>query len=318
MGRRILSAGVVVLALAAGCSTGAADTGPADKTELKAAAKTYAQLTDVLNQLYDKCMAGKGFTVHPRHRPADPAAYTDKEPPPDRPENLAQAQKYGYGIETPLPSKSDAEAVQPDPFDEQPEAVQRDYSAALTGPGTLNRNEQRIPGEKEREFFVMPDGNKQFIYKKGCQPETDRAVYGDVKHYVKLRYVATSGLDRAVYTAAATDPDVNEARGAWISCMAGKGYPGMTDTVDAARKADGYYRNIDRSSQEAVLRAQDKEIAQAVAHAECADQTDFNEKLATAWNRALSDYLADHEADLVGWREASETTLTKARNMLAG
>lgn len=317
MGRRLLSAGAAVLALAAGCSTGNADPGPPDLAALNAGAEKYAQLTDVLNQLYDKCMAGKGFTVHPRHEPTDPATVVTTKPPADRPENLDQARKYGYGIETPLPSESDA-AVQPDPFDAQPEEALQAYSAGLTGPGSLNRNERRVSGEKEREFFVMPDGNKQAVFTKGCQPETDRAVFGDVKHAVVLRYTATSGLSRAAYQAAATQPDVNEARAAWISCMAGKGYPGMTDTVDAPRKADGYYRNIDRSSQEAVQRAQDKEIAQAVAHAECADETDFNEKLATAWNRALSDYLAEHEADLVAWREASETTLVKARDMLAG
>jgi hypothetical protein len=318
MGRRLLSAGAVVLALAAGCSTSNADPGPADLAALNAGAQKYAQLTDALNQLYDKCMAGKGFTVHPRHEPTDPTTFVITKPPVDRPENLGQARKYGYGINTPLPSESDDAAVRPDPFDTQPEEVRQAYSAGLTGPGNLNRNERRVSGEKERAFFVMPDGNKQAVFTKGCQPETDRAVFGDVEHAVELRYTATSGLDRAVYTAAATDPDVNEARGAWISCMAGKGYPGMTDTVDAARKADGYYRNIDPSSQEAVLRAQDKEIAQAVAHAECADQTEFTEKLATAWNRALSDYLAGHEADLVAWRESSETALTKARNMLAG
>ena len=324
MKRRLLLACAVMVVLASGCTTGEADpattseSGAAGKAALNSAANAYARLTDVLNRLYDKCMAGKGFTVHPRHEPADPAVYSAKEAPLDRPESLGQAREYGYGIATPLPSKSDDDAGQPDPFDELPAAVQRDYDQGLTGPGAPNRGEKSLPGEKEREVFAMPDGNKQFIYKEGCQPETDRAVYGDVKRYVALRYAATGGLDRAVWNAASVDPAASTARAEWISCMAGKGYPGVTDSVDAARKADAYYRNVNQANPDAVRQAQDKETTQAVAHAECADQTGVNEKLTAAWHTALSKYLAEHEADLLAWQDSSETALAKAQNMLAG
>ena len=320
MKRRLLLAGAVTVALAAGCSTGEAEPGaggPADKTALNAAADTYAQLSDALNRLYDKCMAGKGFTVHPRHEPMDPAIYTAKEVPPDRPENLDYARKYGYGMTT-APSVERKPAEQPDPFDELPEKIRQDYDQALTGPGQPNRGEQSVPGGKEREVWVMPDGQMQFIYKKGCQPETDRAVLGDVKRYVGLRYAATSGLDRAVWNAANATPEVSTARAEWISCMAGKGYPGVTDTVDAARKADVYYKNVNQANADAMRQAQDKETTQAVAHAECADQTDLNSKLTTAWHSALSKYLGEHEADLLAWQDFSEKALSRAQSMLAG
>jgi hypothetical protein len=312
--------GAVTVALAAGCSTGEAEPragGGADKTALNAAAGTYAQLSDALNRLYDKCMAGKGFTVHPRHDPVDPAIYTLKEPPPDRPENLDYARKYGYGMVT-APQTEPKTAEQPDPFDELPEQARQDYDQALTGPGKANRGGRSVPGGKERDVWVMPDGQMQFIYKKGCQPETDRAVYGDVKRYVGLRYAATSGLDRAVWNAAATEPAVSAASAEWISCMAGKGYPGMTDTVDAARKADVYYRNVNQANPDAMRQAQDKETTQAVAHAECADQTGINDKLTAAWHSALSKYLGEHEADLLAWQDFSEKALARAQNMLAG
>lgn len=321
MGRRLLLVGAVTVALVAGCTTGEATTSaPSSENSaaLNAAADAYARLGDVLNRLYDKCMAGKGFTVHPRHEPVDPAVYAAKEAPLDRPESLAQARKYGYGINTPLPSEAEKKAAQPDPFDGLSEQDRLAYDEALTGPGKANRSERSVPGEKEREVWVMPDGNKQFIYKKGCQPETDRAVYGDVKRYVGLRYAATSGLDRAVWNAAATEPAVSAASAEWISCMAGKGYPGVTDSVDAARKADAYYRNVNQANPDAMRQAQDKETTQAVAHAECADQTGINSKLATAWNSALSKYLAEHEADLLAWQDSSETALARAQNMLAG
>ena len=322
MGRRLLLVGAVTVALAAGCTTGSADpvagAGAADKAALNASASAYARLTDVLNRLYDKCMAGKGFTLHPRHAPADPAVYATKEPPLDRPENLDDARKYGYHISATPEVAPKADAVGTDPFDEQSEEARREYGVGLTGPGTPNRGERVLPGEKEREVFVMPDGNKQFIYKQGCQPETDRAVLGDVKRYVTVRYAATSGLDRAVWNASANGPEVRAARAEWISCMDGKGFPGMTDTVDATRKAEGYYRNVNQANQDAVRQALAKETAQAVAHAECADQTGINEKLTTAWQRELSAYLATHEADLVAWQELSENALTRAQNMLAG
>jgi hypothetical protein len=321
MGRRLLLVGAVTVALVAGCATGEATTSApsaGDGAALNAAADSYARLADVLNRLYDKCMAGKGFTVHPRHEPVDPAIYSAKEAPLDRPENLDQARKYGYGIGTALPAKGEDKAAPPDPFDELPAQVKQDYDQALTGPGKANRSERSVPGEKEREVWVMPDGNKQFIYKKGCQPETDRAVYGDVKRYVALRYAATSGLDRAVWTAASTEPAASAARAEWISCMAAKGYPGVTDSVDAARRADVYYRNVSRANPDAMRQAQDKETTQAVAHAECADQTDVNEKLTAAWHGALSKYLAEHEADLLAWQDFSEKALSRAQNMLAG
>jgi hypothetical protein len=321
MGRRLLLVGAVTVALATGCSTGEATTSTPsaeNSAALNAAADSYARLADVLNRLYDKCMTGKGFTVHPRHVPVDPAVYSAKEAPLDRPENLDQARKYGYGIVRVLPGKAEEKAEPPDPFDALPQQVQQAYDQALTGPGKANRSERSVPGEKEREVWVLPDGQKQFIYRKGCQPETDRAVYGDVKRYVALRYAATSGLDRAVWNAANATPEVSAARTEWISCMAGKGYPGVTDSVDAARKADVYYRNVSRANPDAMRQAQDKETTQAVAHAECADQTDVNEKLTAAWHSALSTYLAEHEADLLAWQDFSEKALSRAQNMLAG
>lgn len=320
MRSRMLLAGAVVLAFVAGCSGGDAEPGvdgnAADTASLNAAAAAYAQLNDVLYRLYDKCMAGKGFTVHPRYAPMDPAVYAVKEAPLDRPENLDDARAYGYHISAQPPVESTGDDARPDPFDELPADARRRYAEGLTGPGAANRSENPMPGEKEREVFVMPDGNKQFVYKKGCQPETDRAVLGDVRRYVELRYAATSGLDRAVWDASANGPEVASARGEWISCMSGKGYPGMTDTVDAARKAEAYYRNVSQSNQDAVRQARDKETAQAVAHAECADESGINEKLTVAWNRELAAYLAAHEADLVAWQDFSRTALAKAQNML--
>lgn len=320
MGRRLLLTGAVVFALTAGCSSGDAEPGTdgaaADTASLNAAASAYAQLNDVLYRLYDKCMTGKGFTVHPRYAPMDPAVYAVKEVPPDRPENLDDARKYGYRISVNPPTEATGDDDAPDPFDQLPADVRRGYAEGLTGPGAANRSENPMPGEKEREVFVMPDGNKQFVYKKGCQPETDRAVLGDVRRYVELRYFATSGLDRAVWDASANGPEVTAARGEWISCMSGKGYPGMTDTVDAARKAEAYYQNVSQSNPDAVRLARDKETAQAVAHAECADETGINDKLAVAWNRELAAYLAAHEADLLAWQDFCGTALTRAQNML--
>ncbi|HEX6360725.1 hypothetical protein [Actinophytocola sp.] len=313
----------VVLALVAGCTPVAADdpaSTPANdesRASLNAAAGVYVRLVDVLNRLYDKCMAGKGFTVHPRHEPVDPASFTAKEPPLDRPENLDDARKYGYRISAAPEVAPTEKVVEPDPFDAQPEEVRRQYAEGLTGPGNPNRGERTRPGDKERDVFVMPDGNKQFVYKQGCQPETDRAVLGDVKRFVELRYAATSGLDHAVHNAAAADPGASAARAAWISCMSGRGYPGVTDSVDAARKAESYYENVDQANADAVRQARDSEIEQAVAHAQCAEQTRVNEALQAAWNRELATYLATHEADLVAWQEFSEASLTRAQQMLA-
>jgi hypothetical protein len=241
-----------------------------------------------------------------------------KEPPVARPESVDDARQYGYRIAEGPPAAGPTDKnFNGDPFNDQPEDVQKRYNEALTGPGNPTRSERVLPGDKERDIYVMPDGSKKFVYKQGCQPDMDRAVLGDVKRYIELRYAGSSGLDKAVYQAAQNDPEVAAARSAWAACMSGKGYPGMPDPVEAAKKAEYFYQNVDQRNPDAMRQAKDKEVAQAVAHAECAAQTKVEEQLQAAWRKDYASYLTAHEADLVAWQEFAKGALTKAQQLLA-
>src|SRR5512139_4052212 len=108
---------------------------PVTHGALNAAAEVDAQLYDARNRLYDKCMSGKGFTVHPSHQPVDPAQYTINEPPAPVPENEADARRFGYRISEAPQGEPAEKVVRHDPFDDLPPQVRRQYDEALTGPG---------------------------------------------------------------------------------------------------------------------------------------------------------------------------------------
>jgi hypothetical protein len=126
MGRRVL-ASAVVIALAAGCTIGGtnlatgSEFGFVTKTAPNSAAGARARLTDMVEQVYDRCMAHKGLSAHVAHRLAGPATYHRQEAiahPTDGPDN---PRKCGDDSSPTAPTRTSATATEPDPFDEQPD-----------------------------------------------------------------------------------------------------------------------------------------------------------------------------------------------------
>jgi hypothetical protein len=279
---------------------------------LNSAAEIAADLTNTQTRLRERCMTKKGFTVHPLTGQEEPRTIV---PPAPLVESVDAARKQGYGLSNPptQPGKTGTA----DPFSQLPQAEQDRYREAMSGPRLATAG---IPGPngsihlktKDEDEFPLPDGTKAYRARQGCEGEVSRAVLLDFPRYAWLERVALYGLQDEVYKNAMNAPEPKTARAAWENCMAGKGYPGMTESETAHKKAESFYATgLPESS------AHDQEIALAVAHATCDQETGFETKKLQSWQREYVRYLEAHETDLVAWHEYVKEALGRAQRMLS-
>jgi hypothetical protein len=282
---------------------------------LNSAAGIAADLTNTQTRLRERCMARKGFTVHPLTGRAEPRTIV---PPAPLVASVETARRQGYGLSGAPEGSGPAEkAVTADPFGQLPRTEQDRYYEAMSGPRLPAAT---IPGQdgtihlktKEEDEFPLPDGTKAYRPRLGCEAEVSNAVLADFPRYAWLERVALYGLQHEVFKTAMDAPEPRAARGAWETCMAGKGYPGMTEAETARKKAETFYAaGVSESS------ARDQEVALAVAHAGCDAETGFETAKLTAWQREYVTYLEGHETDLVAWHEYVKEALARAQRMLS-
>lgn len=299
----------LALLLATTACTGDSDGGEPPDAVLSSAARLDAELSNTQTRLRELCMTRKGFTVHPLTGQAEPRMIT---PPQPLLASVEVAREQGYQP----PSPPDEAPLAADPFNQLPQAEQDRYHEAMSGP---QEETTAVPGAngaihmktRDEDEFVLPDGTKVYRARQGCEGEVSRAVLVDFPRYAWLERVALYGLQDEVHRNAMNAPEPRMTRAEWESCMAGKGYPGMTESETARRKAKSYYAS---GMPEAKARSQEIELA--VAHATCDSETGFEATKLEAWQREYVRYLEAHETDLVAWHEYVRDALTRAQRML--
>ncbi|PZT76719.1 MULTISPECIES: hypothetical protein [unclassified Streptomyces] len=300
--------GAALLSLISGCSseTSAEDLATARRAQsaLDSANAALAQERAAETKLIRKCMAAKGFTVFPdegRSSGAGDAAGRAIELSP----TAETARKVGYGVDPRRPENQKVEEST-DSFDALPTEVKRKHSMAMDG--YVDRPE----GGVEFDF----GGGKVMVPSKGCRGETLKAVYGDVKEYLRLNWTVYNTVKQNSAEILAEDDDYQNALSAWATCLKAKGY-GEVDTPEKARKtAMSYYAGIPDGDTDALDEAQRSEIKQAKADAACGEKTALNSKAREAKSRASATSLVEHEAEITAWLELITKAKDKAQQLL--
>lgn len=239
----------------------------------------------------------------------------------------------------------------PDAFYGLPEEEQERYFIALEG---VDRNkimqeqadggastEVSRPGEvfDEPDFptfekIVLPDGSKRQYPTQGCSAEVNAKVFsGGMADYLETEFYALDKFGSVVWKDVAETAEMQALNTAWSDCMNGRGFDGLAAPEDAYERASGYYwgemvsdgsdgatvyEEPEPKSDAELDEAREKEIKLAVAHAECATETSYEDGHSRLLKGALDTYLVDQETRLFHWYEYVKASLVTAQNLLKG
>ncbi len=266
------------------------------QTALDQANAALEQERDAETRLIRRCMNAQGFTVFPTDGAGGDGGRTRSEDLSPSPET---ARSVGYGAD---PRRSGSRPAQggADDFDALPEDVKRAHSMAMDG--YVDKPE----GGVEFDF----GGGKVMVSSKGCRGETLKAVYGDVKEYLRLNWSVYNTVKQNGAHILARDDGYQKALAQWASCMKSAGYAHVPTPEKARETARSYYAGLPDGDTTALDTARNAEIAQATADAECGTRAGLNTKARDAKSRASAASLVKHEADITAWL----ALVTKARD----
>ncbi|MEV6681275.1 hypothetical protein AB0N09_31060 [Streptomyces erythrochromogenes] len=266
------------------------------------------------SRLIRACMNEKGFTVFPSGGAnggggvggeAGGAGFgEDLSPSPEA------ARAAGYGVD---PRRSGArkdgkaaEDTDGDDFDALPQDVKRAHGMAMDG--YVDRPE----GGVEFDF----GGGKVMVPSKGCRGETLKALYGDVKEYLRLNWTVYNTVKQNGARILADDDAYQDALSQWASCMKDGGYPEVPTPEKARQVARARYADLPDSDPAAFDKALRAEVEQAVTDAECGTRSGLNATAREARSRASARSLVKHEADIMAWLELVTKARDRARALL--
>lgn len=255
-------------------------------------------------KLVQRCMAQKGFNVHPnRNNEIQPSVLP--EPPYSSP-TTAEARDAGYGIGGLSSDKTEPRRPS-SAFDQLSAAEQSAYFAAETGV---------VAGESPERG---PDG--RFV-RGGCQGEAHKIMFGQGREPVNPVYE----IEEKVQVRLRNDPELKSALAKWSSCIEEAGYPKFRDPSDARRYAEFFHYPSDGSSRNGGVvpqggpwpfsEARKREVALATADATCADKYQLREVHSRVWSRELADVVASLEPAVVAYSEAMDIAIEKAQHAL--
>ncbi|QES56011.1 hypothetical protein DEJ51_19105 [Streptomyces venezuelae] len=247
-------------------------------------------------------MNDKGFKVFPA---GGSGTDSGKKQSGDLSPSPETARTVGYGAD---PRTSDTRKPQggPDDFDALPEDVKRAHSMAMDG--YVDKPE----GGVEFDF----GGGKVMVPSTGCRGETLKAVYGDVKEYLRLTWTVYNKVKQNGARILADDDGYQKALSEWASCMKSGGYPEIATPEKAREVALSRYANVPETAAAALDNARDAEIKQATTDAECAAGVDLNTEAREAKSKASAASLVKHEADIMAWLELVTKARGKAQDLL--
>ncbi|MFC9583982.1 hypothetical protein ACFVJ8_14290 [Streptomyces yangpuensis] len=305
---RVVTA-IAVVAVLTGSASACSEESPKDmetarraQAALDSANEALEQERDAETKLIRKCMNDQGFKVFPSDGANSNKGKKRSEDLTPTPET---ARTVGYGAD---PRRSENQKAQEvgDDFDALPEDVKRAHSMAMDG--YVDKPE----GGVEFDF----GGGKVMVPSKGCRGETLKAVYGDVKEYLRLNWTVYNTVKQDSARILGDDDAYQKALSEWASCMKAGGYPEIPTPEKAREAALSHYANVPDGDTAALDNAQRAEIKQATTDADCGTKVGLNTKAREAKSKASADSLVKHEAEITAWLELITKAKAKAQELL--
>lgn len=307
--RPIRAAGVAASALAwalaaTACGkTSAAEASPQARDAILALSVPPSELQIAAGKVIKRCMKDKGFEYQPSQEAPSPLGSGD---------NLSgvlgildeqDADRFGYGALVTNPGDS-SRATNSIGTPQSP-----DYTKALTGfPMDISSGSANGTPPKGAMVEVQIDGASYSTLGGGCVGEAWKRIYGSPEDYLRLGYLP-QGISRFARDIQ-DDSAVEEAWERYGTCMSGVGYAdvhNLRDSQTIAKKR--FTRALDE-----VPSADER--AMAVADARCQRSSGAVSSLNDAMLRAGSEWLNEHEADLLAVAEVQRESLRRAKEVI--
>ncbi|MGI5170150.1 hypothetical protein ACQEU3_37940 [Spirillospora sp. CA-253888] len=283
-----LALGVMVV-WAGGGGTGAAGRA-ASSGDRPVAATGDELLHRASERLIARCMARAGF------------AYTE-QPPPSPAEPVARqvlgdvewARRHGYGLLPDGPGSGDQDS-------------NSRHLAGLTPEGR-NAWYGRLMGSGRRLVVELPGAGRLSASDNGCVAEARRALYGDLAGWYRARRIVDH-LDGYAAREMTRTPRYRAGLAAWAGCVRERGY-----AVSSPREL----RRLATPGTPAPVGGQAKarEIAAAVAEAECATSTGFSRAADALHRRYRTEIEGRFARELDALKSYERDAAPRARRILA-
>ncbi|WP_027341280.1 hypothetical protein [Hamadaea tsunoensis] len=255
---------------------------------LQETAALNAQVDTERQKLIAKCMAAKGFRVHPaavsnvppfRSPLPEPATWTlDK--------TQAATIGYGYGETLRNPAPSDSPAAKT-AFDNLPPAQQRQYATTRD---------------------AQPNG---------CAAQARKTMIGPSPAPVRFGAPSPSDLLTTPVEQASADKRVTTMLSAWSGCMKKAGYAGLHDVDEAYKMTMRRYGA--HGEPPVYTRTRElAEIKQAGADARCREQVTMASVMVTVITERATTLLLKYEQWIVAWRDDARQQLERLRAQTGG
>lgn len=303
----LASAGLPLMltAVLSGCTT--AEPASADEersarraqSALDATQEVKAQVVDAELKLLRKCMVGKGFTVFPEDGAASPRSKDLEAVSP----SLETAKRIGYGLD---PRRTEIERrtqTSSDSFDQLPDSKKAAHTLAMYGP------------DSDVVSYEFGEG-KVSIPRSGCMGEVRKALYGDLKTYLRLQWTAQNTVNTDAAAELSKDSEVQDAAAKWAMCMKSAGYPSLKEPGDARKAAAKKYAGVSLAQTAQMDEALAEEIKLAAADATCAQSSRLNQTVTEARAHASAKVLAKHEGEIIEWTDLLKKALKSAQRLL--
>ncbi|WP_152990695.1 hypothetical protein [Sphaerimonospora mesophila] len=246
--------------------------------------------------LVQRCMAQKGFTYVKEPTPTEDVAPTLNQDPYGV--TAEKAKRSGYNAAETLsdsPGETDRSGVT-----KLSSIEQKNWGEAYFGPDNAPEITATIPGYGE---VGTPS--------EGCLSQAREEIYGPLKEWIKLDFLA-GNLPLEARWKASADPEMKSINSAWSSCMAGKGYSGFKDPSQARIKAQEFHQRLGIGSDE----ARSKEVSLATADAECETATDYAPHRIKIEDKYYAQVLEARSADVTAIKEMNQRALSRAKEVL--
>jgi hypothetical protein len=300
---RIVVTALLVLAPVAGCSGQSATEGTQEFHQIRLRDVSGLSVEDsrflflAEEELVSRCMAARGF----RYVAVAPPKDAEEPEAPYGNDDVEWARRYGFGklvaprsvlaeFERTHPNRTIVERLTPD--------RRRAYGQALTG--DLRR----------QVAITLPDGSQRTATVDGCVADVRRRLYGDLRSWLMRGYQAQN-IGQQVRARVIGDPRYTDAVARWRSCMQERGYR-YEDPGTARRELGALLEKAPDP-----IRLRDREVAVAVADAECAARVGLVAAAVRLDLDLRAIVLAENEGVVVAYRDQQASALQRAKELLA-
>lgn len=279
-----------------------------------------------MEEIIAECMAEEGFDYTPVDYTQGMGASmpVDDDGIEEEWGTLEFARKWGYGATTNPWGEMEPEPIEPgeewiDPNQEYVESMSESEQAAYY---------TALYGEQWNMEWTEEMESEEYVWDwttAGCSGRAQHEIYGDSMGVSDDGEFADLEAEmQLMWESISSDPRLAEVAAEWATCMAGAGYPGLSDVYDAenliyeqvnALWEDAYadippdageeaWREIEESIQDEMAAITPEEIKTAVADYTCRDEVGYA-RVQSEVNIAHQQEFYDlHKDELIAWAEA--------------